>query len=441
MPICSAGSTYRANRLLAAVMGVLLIATGVPAQKVDQRGRDEAAAMLKQVKATIEANYYDPKFARVDFNGIFSSAEHYIQSGSGFPMGVLIIGQAVEKLLDSHTAFFPPPGPVALTPEWRYQMAGDKCFVVAVESASGAWAAGLRPGDEILRIQNVVPERSNLESIKYLFGVLSPPEAFKLTVAAPQQEPRELMVKSRAESIKYSNDDNGAYLHKMDRFVEGRRDLAKPRTGDLSPDVMVWKLPAFNLNETGIDAALANARKHKTLILDLRQNGGGAEKTLDWMIGDLFQTDVTVGDTVDRTGSVPMKVVSRGDKAFGGQLIVLVDSASGSASEIFARTVQLQKRGVVLGDRTEGAVGRAMFFPGMYDRYRYALEITISRLQFPDGSDLEGIGVTPDTKITPTGADLAAGRDPVLSAAAHLAGVELTPEDAGKLFPPVWATY
>jgi len=41
----------------------------------------------------------------------------------------------------------------------------------------------------------------------------------------------------------------------------------------------------------------------------------------------------------------------------------------------------------------------------------------------------------PDIKMLPTGSDLAANRDVVLSYAVNLAGGELAPEDAGKLFP------
>jgi C-terminal processing protease CtpA/Prc len=55
-----------------------------------------------------------------------------------------------------------------------------------------------------------------------------------------------------------------------------------------------------------------------------------------------------------------------------------------------------------------------------------------------DGQSLENIGVIPDEKILPAPADIVQGRDPILARAAELAGIKMTAEEAGKVFPFKW---
>ena len=68
----------------------------------------------------------------------------------------------------------------------------------------------------------------------------------------------------------------------------------------------------------------------------------------------------------------------------------------------------------------------------------YGTSITIADVIIPDGKSLENIGVIPDSIMIPSAPDVAARRDPVLAHIAKVAGVELTPEKAGTLFPIVW---
>ena len=65
----------------------------------------------------------------------------------------------------------------------------------------------------------------------------------------------------------------------------------------------------------------------------------------------------------------------------------------------------------------------------------FAVSVTDADVKMGDGKSLERIGVTPDEVVLPTGADLAAKRDPVLSRAASLLGVPIDDEKAGSLFP------
>jgi len=103
--------------------------------------------------------------------------------------------------------------------------------------------------------------------------------------------------------------------------------------------------------------------------------------------------------------------------------------------------VQLEKRGSVIGDRSEGSVMEAKRYSyrlGADTVVFYGASITESDLIMTDGKSLEHNGVTPDELFLPSAADLASGRDPVLAHAAGLVGVKLTPEDAGKMFPFEW---
>ena len=52
-----------------------------------------------------------------------------------------------------------------------------------------------------------------------------------------------------------------------------------------------------------------------------------------------------------------------------------------------------------------------------------------------DGKSLENTGVVPEERIIPVASDLATRRDPALARAAELVGINLSPQEAGKLFP------
>src|SRR4029078_3474173 len=123
-------------------------------------------------------------------------------------------------------------------------------------------------------------------------------------------------------------------------------------------------------------------------------------------------------------------------------LVVLVDSDTASASEVFARTVQLHGRGTVVGDVTAGAVmlARTQVMMGSRDHQfvPYAVSVTEAAVELPNGDRLEKTGVTPDVLVLPSAEDLRAGRDPMLARAVALAGGTLSAEAAGRLFaePP-----
>jgi carboxyl-terminal processing protease len=173
----------------------------------------------------------------------------------------------------------------------------------------------------------------------------------------------------------------------------------------------------------------------------MRGKGGGYVDTLKRLVGHVFDKDITICDQKMRKETKPQIAKSQGKDTFKGSLIVLIDHDSGSASEIFARVIQLERRGKVIGDQSAGAVMESKFFDlqtGLTETLYFGTSVTVADLIMSDGKSLEKIGVTPDEIVLPTGKDLAGTKDPVLSFAAKLAGVDLSPEKAGTLFPFEW---
>lgn len=228
------------------------------------------------------------------------------------------------------------------------------------------------------------------------------------------------------------------YLRNIeDNYMAGRH-----RYYDDVGGVFLWKMPEFDLSEKGVDELVDKAKKRDAVILDLRSNPGGAIKTLLRLIGNFFDKDIRMADAKERKDTKPEIAKTRGKSPYMGKLFVLIDSESSSSAELFARTIQLEKRGLVIGDLSSGKVMRARRYThdlGAETQVSFGVGITNADYIMADGKSLEDVGVTPDELLLPTGEDMAAKRDVVLARAFHLAGVTgMTPEKAGTLFPIIW---
>jgi carboxyl-terminal processing protease len=406
--------------------------------------RRTAMGMLDAVSKDVQKYYYDPKFHGVDWRAEVRDTKAKIKTSDSINQGMEHIAQALQSLHDSHTSFLPPFRDFICDYDFRMEMIGDHCYVSSVRPGSDAEGRGVMPGDEVMALEGFQPNRDILGIMEYRYNLLRPQTSLQLALRSPQGRERQVEVKAKWKQLQHIRYVTVVNFLDVIREVQNQaHPVERLRWTDLGNDVVILRLPIFAFEQSLVDDLLGKARNHRAIILDLRGNPGGTMDSLRWLVGGMFDKDVKIADRVGRQKYERQLANARSREVFGGKLVVLVDSRSASAAEVFARLVQLEKRGVVIGDRSSGSVMQAKIHPHMLhtDRNQFIVlgaEITEANLVMADGKSLEHVGVTPDELLLPTAADLAAGRDPVLARAAALVGAKLTPEQAGKMFPYEW---
>ncbi|WP_348814491.1 carboxy terminal-processing peptidase [Halomonas sp. H10-59] len=122
-------------------------------------------------------------------------------------------------------------------------------------------------------------------------------------------------------------------------------------------DFDAWQAGEENYRSTTRDVA-AEVEKLKAegvegIVLDLRNNGGGALQEANSMIGLFIDRGPTV-QVRDARGRISLYGDTDSGTLYDGPLVVLVNRLSASASEIFAGAIQDYGRGLIVGSNTFG---------------------------------------------------------------------------------------
>ncbi|MGD0801682.1 MAG: S41 family peptidase [Terracidiphilus sp.] len=415
---------------------VLLRAQQPAPQKMDSLALQDAHAMLHQGYDEIRKNYYDPTFHGVDLDKTYQQYNARLDASTDVNDAYRVIEAFMLSLHDSHTNFMPPKRANPSTPGFSMKMIGDKCLITRIRPSTDA-ASKLHVGDQVLTLDGFKVELAHFDEMLYFIQVLSPGPYMVLDLLNPAGEHRKETVNAEVHYGKYGIDIGGS---SQNSSIEKIMHLRRSRFFDIG-DTFIWKMPTFLVPFPDMDTAADKAKKYKNLIIDLRGNSGGAEDTVKAMLGHFFDHEIKLGDRVTRKETKPVIIKPR-KPFYSGDVIVLVDHNSASASEIFARVIQLEHRGKVIGDNSAGAVMEAQAFGEVIGadarKIIYGIIVTRANLLMTDGKSLENVGVIPDELLLPTAQDLAAGKDPVLSHAVDLTGAKLDPVAAGKLFPFEW---
>ena len=124
----------------------------------------------------------------------------------------------------------------------------------------------------------------------------------------------------------------------------------------------------------------------KSLVIDVRENGGGyLEKAIE-IIDELLKDKQLIVFTKNKKGEINKTYATKKGIFETGKLVVLIDENSASASEILAGAIQDNDRGIIIGRRSfgKGLVQREMNFDD-----GSAVRLTVARYYTPTGRSIQ----------------------------------------------------
>jgi carboxyl-terminal processing protease len=146
----------------------------------------------------------------------------------------------------------------------------------------------------------------------------------------------------------------------------------------------------------------------KGLVVDLRNNGGGALMEATTLTG-LFIDEGPVVQVRNSSGRISIEEDVDPGVAWGGPLAVLVNRYSASASEIFAAAIQDYGRGLIIGETTfgKGTVQNLVdlddYAPSGDAGKMGQLKITMAQFFRVNGGSTQNRGVEPDISFPSAG--------------------------------------
>ena len=279
--------------------------------------------------------------------------------------------------LDPHSVYLPPVDLKASETELagnfdgigiQFNMLTDTLYVIQVIPGGPSEKVGLMAGDRIIMVDDTLiagVKMKNTDVMKRLRG----PKNTEVRVKVLRQGVPDLIefkitrgkIPMYSLDAAYMADKTTGYI-KLNRFAASSADEFKE--------------------------ALKKLRKQgmKNLILDLQGNGGGYLNIAIDLADEFLDKDKLIVYTEgNKQPREEAKSTARGDFE-EGRLVVLVDEASASASEILSGAIQDWDRGVIVGRRTfgKGLVQKPIPMPD-----GSMIRLTVARYYTPTGRSIQ----------------------------------------------------
>jgi carboxyl-terminal processing protease len=141
--------------------------------------------------------------------------------------------------------------------------------------------------------------------------------------------------------------------------------------------------------------ALESTKNTDSLIIDLRGNTGGLLENAVF-IANLFIPQGKIVDIIYRNGYTKSIQANAKEINLNKPLVVLINSASASASEILSGALKDYNKAKLVGKKTfgKGLVQKVVPLPN-----QTGVNITIAKYLTPNGTDINKLGIKPDIEI------------------------------------------
>ncbi len=363
---------------------------------------------------SVRSHFYDPHYGGRDWNEISRRYREQLDDVKSDAEFQRLGQQMLSELGVSHVGLQLPgsTGPtMGLAALW--ETIDGSPIIIDIDPASGARAAGLRPGDRILN-----------------------PAAIR----GPRQEPALLDIERCDESrVRLSMPRESAYWPPRERTIS----WSVLRRGD-GRSVGYIRADRFSDDAADlIDAAMESVGKTDGLLIDIRNNSGGnasalrllayfakpgpafallSRPFLETLDGPVEAEDLTSIHRVSRTytteavfdavrdgnGAVMLMIEDLAERRYDQPVVVLIGPETGSAAEGFAWAAKEQTDALLVGRQTAGVLLSSERFdlPG-----GWRVTLPVHGNWAPDGRDFADQPVPPDVPTERTRQAICQGED------------------------------
>ena len=268
-------------------------------------------------------------------------------------------------------------------------------IIVSPLDGSPAKAAGIRPGDYILSVDDYeVKSGDNVyEIVEKIRGEAG--SVVKLTILHKGElEPVEIEIE-RGEitvpsmTLSYVGDNKDIAFIDIARFTESSLEIWNSKWDKVVQDI--------------------SSKKIDKILIDLRGNPGGYFDAGVYAADDFLDMGKIISQQEDGKGNIQTFDSTKGGMLIGKKVVILVDEGSASASEIFAGALQQNGVATVVGTKTYGK-GTAQSIVDLSSGS--SLHVTVLKWLLPDGSWLNTENsITPDVEVENSVQDFVNGVD------------------------------